>query len=51
MKKLFSTVIVASAVITAFCRLPEGWGDRVLPLDGVPLDEIGMEPGTVWELG
>ena len=47
MKKLFSTVIVASAVITAFCRLPEGWGDRVLPLDGVPLDEIGMETGAV----
>lgn len=51
MKKLFSTVIVASAVITAFCRLPEGWGDRVLPLDGVPLDEVGVETGAVWEFG
>ena len=51
MKKLFSLVIVASAVITAFCRLPEGWGDRVLPLDGVPLDEVVVEAGAVWEFG
>ena len=49
MKKLISSVIAVIIAINAFCRLPEGWGDRVLPLDGVPLDKVEMTAGTVWE--
>lgn len=51
MKKLIPSVIAVIIAINAFCRLPEGWGDRVLPLDGVPLDEVGVETGAVWEFG
>lgn len=51
MKHIFSLVIFAVTAVTAFCRLPEGWGDRVLPIDGVPIDKVGMEPGAVWEFG
>ncbi|MDE5942046.1 MAG: hypothetical protein K2H14_08055 [Muribaculaceae bacterium] len=51
MKHIFSLVIFAVTAVTAFCRLPEGWGDRVLPIDGVPIDKVCMDPGAVWEFG